>query len=144
MKKAMRRILLSFLIVVAVTTLTTKLSAQNPIPSFNIPVVADPTTFEESPVTSPSSNNYFEQNNPFSQRPMSRGERWIYVETIDTDDNTTASVSFNIYSLNETHNYGPYSVNEGSPFTMQLSETEEWGLKVNQSTLNAEMSVWFE
>ncbi len=132
------------LIVVAATTLTTKLSAQNPIPSFNVPVITEPTTFEESTGDNPMSYNYFVRSNPFSSKPMSRGERLIFVDIIDADENNTATSTFTIYSLNDYYDYGPYNVSEGTPFSMPLTDAVDWGVRVSQASQSSEMSVWFE
>jgi hypothetical protein len=140
----MKKLILSLLVIASISVLTNKVYAQYAIPSFDVPVVADPTTFEEM---SRSSNNFTTptaKNNSLSKKPISRGERKLNVELKSNDDKTMSSASIEIYSLDVSTTYGPYSVYEGTPFQKFLNEEYEWGVRILFATSGCEMSVWFD
>ncbi len=143
-EKAMKKVIMTLLVVVAATTLTTKLSAQYSIPSFNVPVIADPTTFEEAQSSNTSYNINLLLFNPFSQKPVNREERDIIIKVKDNDSGTTAYATVEIYSLDYTYLYGPYTVYEGTNFEMPLSSEYQWGLRTIAASTGCEMDVWFE
>ena len=135
---------MTILVVIAAITLTSKLSAQYSIPSFNVPVIADPTTFEEVPETSGSyGSTYLLYFNPFSHKPINREEKKLKVTTLDPNTNTTSCIMFEVYSLDGTDIYGPFTVYEGEVFEICIDE-REWGIKVLEASEGSEMSVWIE
>jgi len=140
----MKKLILSLLVIASISVLTNKVYAQYAIPSYNVPIVADPTTFEEM---SPSSNNFTTptvKNSSLSKKPISRGERMITIKTKGYDDATTACASIEIYSLDVSTTYGPYAVYEGTPFQKLLNDDYEWGVRILFATSGCEMSVWFD
>jgi len=140
----MKKSIMTMLVVIVAITLTSKLSAQYSIPSFNVPVIGDPTTFEEVLETSASfgSTNllYF---NPFGQKPINREEKKLKATTSDPNTNTTSCIMFEVYSLDGTDIYGPFTVYEGEIFEICIDE-REWGIRVLTASEESEMSVWIE
>jgi len=134
----MKKFILVLLTVVVATALTSKVSAQYSIPSYDVPVIADPTTFEEASVS-----NMTMSIEPF-KNPKTREKRKVLVEAIDKDVSKGAWVSIRIYSLDNTIIYGPYLVNEGIVFEMELDADYKWGVKAIDASDNCKMSVWFE
>ena len=132
------------LTVVAATALTSKLTAQYSIPSFDVPVIADPTTFEESPISNAIGFGNITMGFVPVKNPVNREERIIVVKAIDKDVATNAWADIIIYSLDYSISYGPYTVNEGNLFEMGLSEEYEWGVEVVDASQGCEMSVWYE
>ncbi len=140
----MKKLILSLIVIAAVTVLTNKAYAQYAIPSYDVPVVADPTTFEETSKSSSYSISPFTKLSPFSIQPVNRGKRKLNVTTKDNDIGTTAWATIEIYSLDGNITYGPYTVYEGTPFSILLSEDYEWGVRTLDSSTDCEMSVWFD
>ncbi len=134
----MKKTIMTLLVVIAAITLTNNLSAQYSIPSYNVPVVADPTTFEEIQRTTVS------YNNPVSQQLGNRGRRKLIIKVKDNNSSSTATETINIYSLDGSFLFGPYTVSEGSNFEIDLDDDLDWGLCVLQATPDSEMDVWFE
>ena len=140
----MKKLILSFLVIASISVLTNKVYAQYAIPSYDVLVVADPTTFEEM---SRSSNNFTAstvKNNSLSKKPISREEVKLNVIIKSKDDKTIASASIEIYSLDESITYGPYAVYESIPFQKFLNDNYEWGVRILFATSGCEMSVWFD
>ncbi len=141
----MKKFILVLLTVVVATALTTKLSAQYSIPSYDVPVIADPTTFEETPVSNAIGfGNVVRGVEEEIQDLGSRDERIILTKTIDDYESTTAWAVIIIYSLDNTINYGPYTVYEDIAFNMNLSTDYEWGVKVVDASQGCQLSVWYE
>jgi len=139
----MKKLILSLLVIASVTVLTNKAYAQYAIPSFDVPVIADPTTFEEVTSSSYNATTNFTKSNTFKEKPTGRERRKLNVTTIDNDIQTTAWASIEIYSLDGNITYGPYTVYEGAPFEKSLSEAYEWGVRVLSASESCEMSVWY-
>jgi len=140
----MKKLILSLLVIASVTVLTNKAYAQYAIPSFDVPVIADPTTFVEVTSSSYNATTNFTKSNPLLQKPTSREERKLNVTIRDNDVQTTAWVGIEIYSLDESITYGPYTVYEGALFEKLLSNEYEWGVRVLTASEDCEMSVWFD
>jgi|GEM_PF-1249766 len=144
----MKKVILSIILIASVAIFANTAVAQYAIPSFNVPVIADPTTFEEVTSASPSTNPELTktlQSNPFSQKPSaSDGERDLYIKVKDRDIATTASAIVEIYSLCGSITYGPYTVTEGNTLIKTLSTNYQWGVSTLSSTEGCEMDVWFE
>ncbi|MFK5854496.1 MAG: hypothetical protein QM503_00095 [Bacteroidota bacterium] len=137
----MKKLILSLFVLVALTVLTNNAMAQYGIPSYDVPVIADPTTFEET--TSYNFTKTLSKPNPFIQKPTSRGEKMLTIIVRNQDVQTTAWVSIEIYTINESITYGPYTVYEGTPLEQSLSTEYEWGVRVLTASTGCEMSVWF-
>ena len=140
----MKKIILSLFVIAAVTVLTNKATAQYAIPSYDVPVVADPTTFEETSRSSSYSISPFTKINVLSIQPVGKGERKLIVTVKDSNINTTAWVIINIYSLDGSITYGPYTVTEGIDFEKYLSTDYEWGVSTIDASVGSEMDVFFE
>jgi hypothetical protein len=134
----MKKFIIALLTVVVATALTTKLSAQYSIPSFNVPVIADPTTFEETPASNMTIGiEYF-------KKPNTREERKMTVKITDPGRTAIACASIIVYSLDNTIEYGPYMVYAGNPFEIMLSTDYTWGVRIIEATEDCELSVWYE
>jgi len=140
----MKKLFLLLLILLAVTSLTNKLAAQNPIPSYDVPVVADPTTFEESTSASSTYNSSRANSDLLIQNKLGRGEKLLKLKTKDQATNTTAFADFYIYAIDATFQYGPFNCLEGTTFSQTLSADYIWGVRVIDASSNCEIDVWFE
>jgi len=130
-------------ILFTITLVSKSAFSQNPIPSYNVPVVEDPTSFEETPP--PSRRSVFKTlgTNPFSQKPVNRAKKTIYIKTKNTDNDNTAAIDVNISAIDGTITYGPYTILELETFSMELDEQKLWCVSVLQSE-DSYMDVWFE
>lgn len=140
----MKKVLLSLLVIAAVTVFTSSTFAQYAIPSYDVPVIADPTTFEEAVPTTSFYVSPFTKANQTNQVSVPDGRRKLNVTTIDSNINTTAWATIEIYSLDGNITYGPYTVYEGLPFSQFLSDEYEWGVNTIDASEGCEMSVWFD
>jgi hypothetical protein len=141
----MKKFMVVLLTVVVATALTNKVTAQYSIPSFDVPVIADPTTFEEMPLENVVGfGNVVHGIEPVIIETGTREERIMRVDATDKDVATTAWSNIVIYSLDNTINYGPYTVYEGNNFEINLSTDYEWGLRVVDASQGCEMSVWYD
>jgi len=139
----MNKLTLYTAILFIITLASKSAFSQNPIPSFNVPVVADPTSFEETP---PPLRTFITKalvTNPFSQKPINRDEKTIKIKTKDHLENNAAWSEFIIYSLDSSIEYGPYTNMEGTIFEKTLSTQYEWGVRVQDASIECEMDVWF-
>ncbi len=140
----MKKIIMTLLVVVAVTSLTTRLSAQYTIPSFNVPVVADPTSFEETGATNFSYGaNSLVKFNHLKQKPSNREERKMKVQFERPPSKTTICATVLIYSVDGQTTLGPYPVVEGVVLEVTIDE-RDWGVKVVNAINDCELSVWIE
>ncbi len=140
----MKKIIMTLLVVVAVTSLTTRLSAQYTIPSFNVPVVADPTSFEETGATNFSYGaNSIVRFNHLKQKPSNRERRKMKVAVSKTLSKTQVLATVMVYSLDEQTTLGPYPVVEGIVLEVVIDE-RDWGVKVVSAIDDCELSVWIE
>ncbi len=131
-------------ILFAVILLSKSAFSQNPIPSYDVPVVADPTSFEEAPPPNRTPILKAMGTNPFSQKPINRTEKLLKIKTKDKVTNNTAWSEFIIYSIDSNIEYGPYTNMEGTIFEKTLSSQYEWGVRVNDASSECEMDVWFD
>lgn len=137
----MKKLFISSLIIFVAVFIANKLSAQNPIPSFNVPIIVDPTIFEE---VVPSSSFNFNSLNLSLPQPGSREERKLNVYVSDKNTLTTSWAIIEIYSLDESVFYAPFTVYEGAAFNITLSDTLLWGVRVLNASEGSKMDVWFE
>lgn len=140
----MKKLVLALFVIAAVTVLTNKLVAQNPIPSFNVPVIVNPTTFEEISNSSSNLATPFSIGETLFSQTAGKGEVKLNIEATDKNNETTASAIVEIYSLDTELVYGPYTVVEGTIFTMFLSDKYEWGVRTLFATSGCELSTWFD
>lgn len=140
----MKNFAIKLTIIFAVILLSKSLFSQNPIPSYDVPVVMDPTSFEEVPLPNRTSIIKAIRTNPFSQKPIIRTEKLLKIKTKDNVANNTAWSKFIIYSIDSNIEYGPYTNTEGTIFEKLLSSQYEWGVRVNDASSECEMDVWFD
>ncbi|RLD45222.1 MAG: hypothetical protein DRI89_01670 [Bacteroidetes bacterium] len=139
----MKKLVMTLLVVVAATTLTTKLSATNPIVSSSLLTIAEPTTFVEVWET-----NAFLNTNPFcfdplTQRTMTMGEKKMKVKVDDNTPVSTATAEVEIYSLDGIDVLGPFTVTEGVVLEVDI-DNREWGVSTLEVSQGAEISYWVE
>ncbi len=137
----MKKLLLSVLLVVAGMIFSHNLFAQYPIPSFNVPVVVDPTIFEES---IPLSSRSFNIVSSSLKQPTNIDEKKMIIVVKDDAIATASWVTLEVYSINGDSVFGPFQVNEGNTFMIALSITELWGVRVLNSSEECKMDIWFE
>ncbi|MCF8347644.1 MAG: hypothetical protein K9G61_02415 [Bacteroidales bacterium] len=137
----MKKLFISSLIIFVAVFIANKLSAQNPIPSFNVPIIVDPTIFEE---VVPSSSFNFNSLNLSLPQLGSREERKLHVTTVDDVYLSTAWVTIEVYSLDGAITYGSFTVYEGTLFEISLSSDSLWGVSVIGASPGSRMSVWFD
>lgn len=118
-----------------------KMLSQNPIPSFNVPIIIDPTLFEEV-VPSFGAKANFLHNQWLS--PSNRAEKKLCLNVKDRNTSYTSWVVAEVYSLDGSIIYGLFTVNEGTVFEIFLSASLTWGVRVIDASANAELDVWFD
>ena len=142
----MKKLSMAIIALITLTVISNKALAQYPIPSFNVPIVADPTTFTE--VTSSSAYSQSPINisrSLFVSKSLTRGEKKVNITARDGDIQTTASATVNIYANeNRSITYGPYTVIEGSPFSKTLSDQYTWSVQVVGCSEGCELDVWYD
>ena len=140
----MRKKIMTLIIMIAATSFTTRLSAQYAIPSFNAPVVADPTSFEETTATSISFHaNTLTLFNYLNHKSKNREERKMKIAANRPNSKAQLLASVIVYSLDEQTTLGPYNVEEGVILEVEIDE-RDWGVKVVSAINNCELSVWIE
>lgn len=103
---------------------------QYPIPSFNVELTGDNTTFEET-------------EGLVLISPMTIAEKNIRIKVDDNNPQQTSWVTVIIYSLDGQDELGPYTVVEGTPLEVPVDE-REWGVMVVNYLDGAILSVWKE
>lgn len=139
----MKKLVMTMLVVVAATTLTTKLSATNPIVSSSVLTIAEPTTFVEVREINASFLTTLLCFNPLSQQILSMEERKLKVKADDNETTHTAIIEVEIYSIDGLDVLGPFTVTEGEILSVDVDE-REWGVNTLGATQGAEVSFWFE
>lgn len=140
----MKTSIISSIIISLVILLSSELKAQNPIPSFNVPVVIDPTIFEELTVVNSSIYQFAMKSKIAMHNKSVRGEKVMKIRTKDNASNNNAFTDFYIYAVDTTLQYGPYNCTEGSVFSKTLSSNYMWGVRVINASNDCYMDVWFE
>jgi len=118
-----------------------KLLSQNPIPSFNVPIIIDPTVFEEVPQ---SFNTLYNLLSPFPLSTKNSGEKKLVLIVTDRDLSVSSWVEIEVYSLDGAVVYGPFTVNEGVLFEMILSTSLTWGVRIIDASEGSMVDVWFD
>jgi len=103
----------------------TRVSAQNPIPSYNVPVY--------------QYANFQEQNRSGFEVAKDRGKRAVHIVASGT---TSSMVTIYVYSLDYQTVYGPYTLFGGSSLTVDI-DTREWGV-LAESEDHITLDVWIE
>jgi len=136
----MKKLIISSLIILGVVFLANKLSAQNPIPSFHVPIIVDPTIFEE---VIPSFNTQFSYLASTLKQPRSIDERRLKVMVQSPPSRQLAWAVVIVYSLDQQSTYGPFTVLEGEVHESIIDE-RQWGVRVMDSSSDCLLSVWIE
>ncbi|MBU2554390.1 MAG: hypothetical protein KKF98_08015 [Bacteroidetes bacterium] len=136
----MKKIIITSIILFTAVIFFNKLSAQNPIPAFNVPVIVDPTVFEEAVLPT---GVYLNQIDNLSRQPENIEERKLKVNVQPDDDKEIIWVIFSVYSLDQQTIYGPFTVYEGEIHETTIDE-RQWGVKVLNSSPGCRLSVWID
>jgi len=137
----MKKTLTILFVLLGAVLFTENLLAQNPIPSYDVPIINDPTVFEE---VSPELNISFNYFGNVIYSPSTREEKKLKLEVSDRDSSTTSWVTIEVYSLDGAVEYGPFTVNEGVTFQLSLSTALTWGVRVIDASVGSEVDVWFD
>lgn len=140
----MKRFIIPLILIFISVLFSNKLAAQNPIPSFNVPVVVDPTTFEEVTDTTSAANLSIGYIISSWKSKQGQGEQKLNIKAKDKNNTNTAWVRVIVYSLDNSIVYDPYDVYEGSLYELILSTEYEWGVSAINSSNECEMDVWFD
>ena len=138
----MKELATILLLITASLCITSNASAQNPIPSYNVPILVEPTTFEEGA----SSTNFVVQSNHRTNiiiTNCSEEERKMVVKVIKPSQAEGASAVVYIYSLDEQDILGPFTVTHEAQLEQAIDE-REWGVEVVSATEGCEISTWIE
>jgi hypothetical protein len=120
-----RIILLLFILIIATGT---HLVAQNPIPSYNVPV---------------NLKAYFQEQNNDNSCKQTLGKRTLHVRVSCSGTSvTTCSATVWVYSLDGEDTYGPFTVNGGETLEVEIDE-REWGVYVESET-PVIVDVWID
>jgi len=139
----MKKVLVTSFILLFAVLFSSQISAQNPIPSYNVPVIADPTIFEEIPDLKSLS---FEKSDFLTlacKQPSNSEEKLILIKVEKKDSRELQWATVNIYSLDGLTTYGPFTVIEGTIFEISVDD-RRWGVRVINASSNASLSVWIE
>ena len=101
------------------------ISAQNPIPSYNVPVY--------------NHANFQEQNKSFNANLLNRGKRAVNVKVVG---GISSMATIYIYSLDYQNILGPFIVNGGETLTIDI-DSREWGVLVNSED-HVTVDVWID
>ncbi len=137
----MKKKLTILFVLLGTVLLTENLFAQNPIPSYDVPIINDPTVFEEVSPDLNTSSIYFGHMVYYLS---TMEEKKLKLEVSDRDSSTTSWLSIEVYSLDGTVEYGPFTVNEGVTFEISLSTALTWGVRVIDASVGSEVDVWFD
>jgi hypothetical protein len=137
----MKKILTILFVLLGTVLFTENLLAQNPIPSYDVPIINDPTVFEE--VVLPLCTS-FNCTNLSLLAPNNREEKKLGLMVTDRDNSINSWVVIEVYSLDGGVAYGPFTVIEGVLFEMALSTSLTWGVRVTDSSEGSIVDVWFD
>ncbi len=135
---------LLFILVAFITfVISNETIAQFTIPSYNVEIVAEPTTFEESG----NQVSVFSQINHrkplLIQTQNSDEERKIHVKVSSSDPEQSAYATVLIYSLDEEYVLGPFYVTDESILEQSI-DNRDWGVEVVSASENCKISTWIE
>jgi hypothetical protein len=140
----MKQTLQFLFLLIFIIIFTNEIHAQYPIPSYNVPIVADPTLFEEEIAQPLNINSNHWILLPIICGPVGIGEKAVVVKIRDDITTSTAQADINIYSLDGSIIYGPFTVIEGTNLVVPLDAGYLWGVRVLTTTPISEMDVWFD
>lgn len=140
----MKRIIYYTAFITTLILISVNVVAQNPIPSYDVPVIVDPTTFEEQ--TNSNSATYSHITFLIASNPDkgARSEKELCIRIKDENNSTTAFSEFYIIAIDTTITYGPYYCYEGTVFTKLVSSDYLWRVMVADATSESFMDVWFD
>jgi len=107
-----------------------KAQAQYPIPSYQVELAQENTTFEED-------------ENVELFGPLSMEESQLIIEVGDLNPSQASWATVIVCSLDGLDVLGPYTVMEGTPLAVNI-DNREWGVKVMNYLEGAVLSVWRE
>ena len=139
----MKKLFVASFILLSTLIFSNRLSAQNPIPSFSVPVIADPTIFEEMGETKYVNMKQFGLSTSIQKQPFNTGDKKILVKVDRRDLRELQWATVIIYSLDGLTTFGPYTVLEGTVCETVVDE-RSWGVRVINASSNAFLSVWIE
>jgi len=139
----MKKIIITSIILFAAVIFFNKLSAQNPIPAFNVPVIADPTVFEETSGTSSACFSLSDGLPQVLKSPFNADERTLCVELERKLNKDYIWSTFMVYSLDGLTTYGPFTIFEGEVHRTTV-DLRLWGVRVVNASSDAKLSVWFD
>ncbi|MBU2555172.1 MAG: hypothetical protein KKF98_12005 [Bacteroidetes bacterium] len=138
----MKKIIITSIILFS-AILFNKLSAQNPIPSFNVPVIADPTVFEELIMSSAPCLTLTKNFTEAVKRPFNVDERTVYVKADKKSSKDIEWATYIVYSLDGITTIGPITILEGEVKKTTV-DMRLWGVRVINASSDVKLSVWFE
>lgn len=137
----MKNPLIILLAITAFITCSTEAIAQYAIPSYNVSIVVEPTTFKEGEIavtnssSKPSIFSLAQQNN--------KARRDMYVQASSSTPGEGASAVVVIYSLDGEDELGPFTVTDQQILVQEIDE-REWGVRVQNASENCEISTWIQ
>lgn len=123
-----KHIILLAIVLVAAIVPGMQIQAQYTIPAYDVELINDNTTFEESEGLIQS---------------QSLEERQIIIEVEDDKPNQTSWAQVRVYSLDGEDVLGPYTVTEGTQLRVPIDQ-REWGVIVIDFISGAIISTWIE
>ena len=141
-KKAMKKVTIYLTAVIALVCLTTKLSAQYSIPSYNVTIVSNPTTFVEISQINDNNNSNISESVLYFADNIEKTT--LIVKVKESNSSTHEWTIFEIYTLNTLTFFGTYSVCEGDIFSIELDASYDWGIRTISSSSDCIIDVYFE
>ena len=139
----MKNLLIILISITALFLSNNESLAQYAIPSYNVKIVTEPTTFEES-VNSLSIIIPNTHRKPvFVQMQNSDEERKINVQVSSSTPGQSANATVQIYSLDEQDILGPFYVTDESILEQPI-DNREWGIVIINSSENCKLSTWID
>jgi len=139
----MKKLFAASCILLCTLMFASRLLAQNPIPSFGVPVIADPTIFEEMDDAKTLNGNLSSFLTPTLHERSAMGKRKMLVKVERSDSRELEWATITIYSLDGLTTHDPYTVMEGVIYEASIDE-RLWGVRVINASSNAKLSVWIE
>jgi hypothetical protein len=126
----MKNLVVTVIVAIAVMASFSKAKAQYAIPAYNVPVFVNTTFHDGSGVVADDQNG-------------TREERKLKVRVNTDKSSETTWVSISVYKIGTGFQMGPFLVEEGTDFSMNIDEGQ-WGINVLSVSSNCYLSVWEE
>ncbi len=139
----MKKLFVASFILLSTLIFSNRLLAQNPIPSFSVPVIADPTIFEEMDDVKTLNEDLSGFLTPTLHERSAMGKRKMLVKVERSESRESEWATITIYSLDGLTTLESYTVMEGVIYEASIDE-RLWGVKVINASSNAILSVWIE